>query len=188
LRYHHANLEPIESGKNEWATMNVLETERLSLRRLEEGDAEFILGLLNQPSFLRFIGDKGVRTLADARKYILQGPIASYEQFGFGLYLVELKEMRVPIGMCGLLKRESLEDVDIGFAFLPQFWGQGYALESASSVMAFAKNVVGLKRVVAITNPDNDASIKVLERIGMQFERMTKLSDEGMELRLFGTV
>jgi len=168
--------------------MNVLETERLSLRRLEEGDAEFILGLLNQPSFLRFIGDKGVRTLADARKYILQGPIASYEQFGFGLYLVELKEMRVPIGMCGLLKRESLEDVDIGFAFLPQFWGQGYALESASSVMAFAKNVVGLKRVVAITNPDNDASIKVLERIGMQFERMTKLSDEGMELRLFGTV
>jgi RimJ/RimL family protein N-acetyltransferase len=90
--------------------------------------------------------------------------------------------------MCGLLKRESLEDVDIGFAFLPQFWGQGYALESASSVMAFAKNVVGLKRVVAITNPDNDASIKVLERIGMQFERMTKLSDEGMELRLFGTV
>jgi hypothetical protein len=111
--------------------MTVLETDRLLLRKFSVADAEFILELLNQPSFLRFIGDKGVRTLADARDYILQGPVASYERHGFGLYLTVLKEGALPIGMCGLLKRESLADVDIGFAFLPRFWAKGYALESA---------------------------------------------------------
>ena len=167
--------------------MTVVETERLTLRRLELGDAEFILGLLNDPSFLRFIGDKGVRTLDDAREYISNGPVASYERFGFGLYLTERKEDRVPIGICGLLKRESLEDVDVGFAFLPQFWSKGYAFESASAVMAYGRNVLGLTRIVAVTSPDNDASIRLLEKLGLKFESMVRLSEESPEIRLFGS-
>src|ERR1700704_4791358 len=111
--------------------MTILETDRLLLRKLTADDAEFILDLLNQPSFLQFIGDKGVRTLDDARQYILAGPVASYERFGFGLYLTALKESQVSIGICGLIKRETLEDVDVGFAFLPQFWSKGYAFEAA---------------------------------------------------------
>jgi RimJ/RimL family protein N-acetyltransferase len=165
----------------------VLETERLTLRRLEIGDAEFILGLLNDPSFLRFIGDKKVRTLDDAREYISSGPIASYERHGFGLYLTERREDGVPIGICGLLKRESLKDVDVGFAFLPRFWAKGYAFESASAVMAYARNVLGLSRVVAITSPDNDPSIRLLTKLGMKFESMVRLSEESPEVRLFAT-
>jgi RimJ/RimL family protein N-acetyltransferase len=163
----------------------VLETDRLILRRITVEDAEFILQLLNEPSFLQFIGDKGVRTVAEARKYIVAGPIRSYEQFGFGLYLAELKEMPVPIGMCGLLKRESLDDVDIGFAFLPQFWRQGYAFESAAAALAYGRSVIGLNRIVAITNPDNLGSINVLEKLGLGFERMIKLSEDGPEIKLF---
>jgi RimJ/RimL family protein N-acetyltransferase len=167
--------------------MIVLETERLILRRLEIGDAEFILGLLNDPSFLRFIGDKGVRTLDDARRYISDGPIASYERFGFGLYLTERKDDGAPIGICGLLKRESLADVDVGFAFLPRFWSKGYAFEAASAVMAHGRNVLGLGRIVAITSPDNEASIRLLEKLGMRFESMVRLSEDSSEIRLFAS-
>jgi len=165
--------------------MNVLETDRLILRRIALEDAEFMLQLLNEPSFHRYIGDKGVRTIDDARNYIEQGPMASYERFGFGLFLTELKEPRVPIGMCGLLKRETLEDVDIGFAFVPQFWKQGYALESASGVMAYAKDVIGLNRLAAITSPDNDKSISVLLKLGMTFQRLMRLTDDAPEVKLF---
>ena len=165
--------------------MTVIETNRLVLRRLSPDDAEFINELLNQPSFLRYIGDKEVRNSVDAVRYIQTGPLASYERFGFGLYLVELKETGVPIGICGLLKRESLPDVDIGFAFLPNFWSQGYAFESASAVMTYGRDVLGLRRIVAITSPDNDASIRLLEKIGLRFERLIKLSDDQSEVRLF---
>jgi RimJ/RimL family protein N-acetyltransferase len=134
----------------------------LILRRLETGDAEFILALLNDPSFLRFIGDKGVRTVDDAREYISNGPLASYERFGFGLYLTERKDDGVPIGICGLLKREALKDVDVGFAFLPRFWSKGYAFESASAVMAYGRNVLGLS-IVAIISPDNEVDPPVFE-------------------------
>src|SRR5215467_11823666 len=166
--------------------MRILETDRLILRKLSIEDAEFILELLNEPSFLRFIGDKGVRTLDDARDYILKGPIDSYDRYGFGLYRAELKESGVPIGICGLLKRESLEDVDIGYALLPAFWGKGYAFESASAVMAFGNSAFALDRIVAITSPENDGSIKVLEKLGFRFERMVKLTDDGPESKLFG--
>ncbi len=166
--------------------MKVLETERLVLRRLTVDDAEFMLGLLNEPSFVKFVGDRGVRTIAGAREYILRGPIDSYERHGFGLYLTELKEDRTPLGICGLLRRESLQDVDIGFAFLPQFWARGYAFESASAVMRYAKNTLGLGRIVAVTNPDNHGSIRVLEKLGMRFERMVRLSEDGPELELHG--
>ena len=165
--------------------VNVLETDRLVLRRISPEDAEFILELLNEPSFLRFIGDKQVRTVADARNYILTGPLQSYEQFGFGMYLTELKESAVPIGICGLLKRETLADVDIGFAFLQQFWGKGYGFESARAMMNHGKDVIGLKRIVAITSPDNDASIALLEKLGLRFERLTKLTEDAPEVKLF---
>jgi RimJ/RimL family protein N-acetyltransferase len=165
--------------------LSVLETERLVLRRMTADDAEFILKLVNEPSFIRFIGDKGVRNHADAVQYIQTGPAASYELFGFGLYLVELKESRAPIGMCGLVKRDSLPDVDVGFAFLPAFWSKGYAFEAASAVKAYGKDVLGISRLVAITNPDNESSIKLLEKIGLRFERMVRLSEDASEVKLF---
>src|ERR1700756_4398209 len=158
--------------------VNVLETDRLVLRRISMDDAAFIVQLLNEPSFLRFIGDKGVRTLDDARDYILNGPIASYERFGFGLYLTLLKSNETPIGMCGLLKRETLKDVDLGFAFLPQFWRKGYAFECATAVMSYGRSTFGLKRIVAITSPDNEASIAVLQKLGFRFEEMVKMSKD----------
>ena len=167
--------------------MTVLETKRLILRRLCADDAEFILELLNQPSFLRYIGDKGVRNTEDAIRYIETGPVASYDRFGFGLYLVELKESDVSIGMCGLLKRETLPDVDIGFAFLPGYWSQGYAFEAAAAVMNYGREALGLRRIVAITSLDNASSIKLLEKIGLRFERLIKLGEDQPEVRLFGS-
>jgi RimJ/RimL family protein N-acetyltransferase len=152
--------------------MLVLETERLLLRPLTTDDAPFILTLLNEPSFLRFIGDKKVRNLEDARQYILTGPMASYERHGLGLLAVELKASQTAIGMCGLLKREELPEPDIGFAYLPDFWGQGFAFEAAKAVMNDARDSLKLNRVLAIVNPDNDASIKLLERLGLKFERL----------------
>ena len=165
--------------------MFTLETERLTLRELTTDDAEFSLRLLNEPSFLRFIGDKGVRNLQDARQYILNGPIASYNQNGFGLYLVVLKSMNTSIGMCGLIKRETLTDVDIGFAFLPEFWNKGYALESATAVFSYGKDVLKLPRIVAITNKDNVTSGKLLERLGLHFDRLIDLNGDGDETKLF---
>ncbi|HSE31461.1 MAG TPA: GNAT family N-acetyltransferase [Pyrinomonadaceae bacterium] len=162
-----------------------LETERLALREFVTDDAEFILELLNQPSFIQFIGDKGVRSVADAKKYIVTGPIESYQRHGFGLYLVELKDSKAPIGMCGLLKRESLPFVDLGFAFLPEYWGKGYAFEAASAVLDHAREVLTLKRILAITNPDNDASINLLARLGFQFQRMMTMSGDSDEVKLF---
>jgi RimJ/RimL family protein N-acetyltransferase len=167
--------------------MTVLQTERLALRRLSPDDAEFILDLLNQPSFLRYIGDKGVRNTEEAINYIQTGPVASYEQHGFGLYLVQLKETGSAIGICGLLKRDTLPDVDIGFAFLPAYWSRGYALESAEAVMKYGQEKFGLKRIVAITSLENDSSIRLLEKLGMKFEGLTKLGDDQHEVRLFGT-
>ena len=168
-------------------SMIILETERLTLRKLSIDDAEFTLELLNEPSFLRYIGDKGVRNLDDARQYILNGPVASYERNGFGLYLVELKENGIPIGISGLVKRDTLPDADIGFAFLPAYWSQGYAVESAAAVMNYAREVLGLTRILAITSPDNEASAKLLNKIGLRFEQMIRLSDDGDEVKLFTT-
>ena len=165
--------------------MPVIETERLLLSKLGADDAPFILELLNEPSFLRFIGDKGVRTLEDAREYIRKGPVDSYDRRGFGLYLTRLKDGEVPIGICGLVKRETLEDVDIGFAFLPQFWSKGYAFESARAVLRHGREVIGLDRIVAITNPENQGSIRLLEKLGLRFERMIQLPESGGENKLF---
>lgn len=165
--------------------MEILETDRLILRQLSTDDAPFILELLNEPSFIQNIGDRNVRSIDDACAYILNGPVASYAKNGFGLLLVVLKETREPIGMCGLIKRDTLEDVDIGYALLPKFWSRGYAVESALAVKAYAKDVIGLKRLIAITDPANKGSIRVLEKIGLRFEKMVRLSADDIELRLF---
>jgi len=167
--------------------MIVLETERLFLRGFTVADAEFILALLNEPSFLRYIGDKKVRTVQDAEQYILNGPVASYERHGFGLGLVELKNTHTPIGMCGLLKRDELPDPDIGFAFLPDFWNKGYAFEAAAAVMKDARERLKLPRILAITNQDNEPSIKLLQKLGLQIERVIKMSTDSTELFLLSS-
>jgi RimJ/RimL family protein N-acetyltransferase len=165
--------------------MTVLETERLSLRRLAVDDAEFILTLLNEPSFLRYIGDKKVRNLDDAPQYILNGPVASYERHGFGLNCVELRESHTPIGMCGLLKREELPDPDIGFALLPDFWNKGFALEAAEAVLKDARERLNVQRILAITSLDNEASINLLQRLGFRFEEVVQMAPDREPLRLF---
>lgn len=167
--------------------MLILETDRLRLRTLTPDDAEFMLGLLNEPSFIRNIGDRGVRTVEDARSYILNGPVASYEKHGFGLWLVEVKKSGAPIGICGLLKRDAMDDTELGYALTPQYWSKGYALESASAVMAYAREELGLKRVVAITDTGNEGSIRLLEKIGFKYEKLIRLSDDSPELKLFAS-
>jgi len=165
--------------------MIVLETERLWLRPMSVDDAEFILALLNEPSFLRYIGDKQVRSIEDARQYILNGPVASYERHGLGLLLVELKGSQTPIGMCGLLKRDELPEPDIGFALMPDFWNKGFAFEAAAAVLQDARDRLKLERILAITSLDNEASIKLLARLGFKFDRITRLAPDREEIRLF---
>ena len=162
----------------------VLETPRLVLRRISTDDAAFMLELLNDPAFLQLIGDRGVRTLEDARAYILSGPVASYARFGFGLNLVTLAGLGAPIGICGLLQRDTLEDPDIGFALLPAFRGQGYAIEAAAAVMEYGKRAFALERIVAVLSPGNTGSRRLLLQLGMRFERMVRLAEGGPELEL----
>jgi [ribosomal protein S5]-alanine N-acetyltransferase len=166
--------------------VTILETERLLLRKLTTDDVEFIFELLNEPSFIRNIGDRHIRTLDDACAYILNGPVKSYEKNGFGLCLIVLKETNESIGMCGLIRRENLEDVDIGYALLPRYWSKGYAVEAARATKTYAKDVVGLKRIVAIVDPANEASIRVLEKLGLRYEKMVRLSADDIDLSLFG--
>jgi len=163
----------------------VIETARLALRPLELEDDGFILELLNEPAFLRFIGDKGVRTLDDARSYLLKGPMDSYARHGFGLYAVCLRD-GAPAGICGLVRRDGLADPDVGFAFLARYRSRGYAVESAAAVLMHARRELGLRRIVAITSPENCESIAVLEKIGLKFERTIRLAEHGPELKLFG--
>jgi RimJ/RimL family protein N-acetyltransferase len=163
----------------------VLETERLTLRRMTIDDAAFILELLNEPTWLQFIGDKGVRTIEEARRYIESGALAMYSRFGFGLYLTALKTGAVPIGICGLLKRDNLDDVDIGYALLDRFAGQGYAYEAAAAIMAQGREVFGLKRLAAIASPGNQRSVRLLEKLGFGFERMFRLAEDRPESGLY---
>ncbi len=165
--------------------MNICETERLILRSLQKADSAFIFRLVNEPSFIQNIGDKGVRDLEGAWQYILQGSMKSYDVNGFGLWLVALKDSLTPIGICGLVKRDGLDDPDVGYAFLPEFWKQGYAIEAASAVMIFAKETPGINRVVAITSPDNQPSIRVLNKLGLTFEKMVILPGASTGSSLF---
>jgi RimJ/RimL family protein N-acetyltransferase len=178
---------PLPQEQEVIARMHSFESERLRLRPLTPEDAPFILELLNEPAFIQNIADKGVRTLEAARDYILNGPMASYGRHGFGLFAVERKEPGSPIGICGLIKREGLDDVDIGFALLARHWSKGYAVEAAAATLAYGLRTLGLPRIVAITAPGNQGSIRVLERIGMRFEGMLDLPLYGGENRLFTT-
>ncbi len=166
-------------------TVHVLTTQRLILRRLCVDDAAFMLGLLNQPSWLRFIGDRGVTTLQQARNYITDGALQSYARFGFGFYAVELEQGSVPIGICGLAKRDYLEDVDLGYALFPQYWSQGLAHEAAAGVVQLARDMLGLSRLVAITSPDNRSSVRVLEKLGFGYDRTIVHPDTAEQLQLF---
>ncbi len=164
----------------------IAETERLILRELTVADAPFILELVNEPAWIEFIGDKGVRNLGDAENYIISGPQKSYSANGFGLWLVQLKDTHIPIGMCGLIKRDALEHVDIGFAFLAVHNGKGYGFEAATAVLEHAKNKIGLKHILAITNQDNVRSIRLLEKLGLKFERLITMPGDAKPIRLMG--
>lgn len=165
--------------------MKILETERLVLRDIELQDAPFLLELMNDPAYHQNIGDRGVRTLEDATRYIQEKFFERTQQSGFAPYVVEVKSSKIPAGICGFIKRDSLPDVDIGFAFLKRFQKQGYAYESAIAVLSHAEHVLKIKRIVAITRPENTASIKLIERIGMRFEKMILLPEIGIEDKLF---
>ncbi len=165
--------------------MTILETERLIICHLTLSDAPFILDLLNEPSFIQFIGDRGVRTLADARNYLLDGPMKSYQQHRFGLFWVKLKDENMPIGICGLIRRDGLDDVDIGYAFLPKYWGKGIATEAGTAVINYGFNTLQLDRIVAITSLDNQGSIRVLEKIGLSFEKVIALPGIDGQSNLF---
>lgn len=163
----------------------VLTTERLGLDRFTLDDATFALELLNEPAFLRFIGDKRVRTLDDARAYLENGPLASYRRNGHGLLCVRLLESRAPIGMCGLLRRDAVPDPDIGFAFLPAYQGRGYALEASQAVLDHGRGALNFSRIVAYTAVDNERSIRLLERLGLAFEGLVSMPGTDDENRRF---
>lgn len=168
--------------------VRILETDRLVLRELEADDGAFLHALMNDPAWLRYIGDKGIRTVEDARSYIVHGAQGMYARDGFGLWLVSLKESGRPIGICGLIKRDALEDIDLGFAFLPAYRRQGFASEAARATIAHGKEKLGLHRLVAIMSPENEASGQLLEKLGFRFERMIRLTAETPEIKLFALV
>lgn len=163
----------------------ILETERLRLRKFTTADTGFIIALLNSPGWLAYIGDRNVKTEEDAMTYLQNGPLKSYKQNGYGLSLVELKESRLPIGMCGIIKRPDLEYPDIGFAFMPEFTGQGYAYEVATATLMYAKNKLGLEQILAITLPSNERSIRLLEKLGLTYSRIYHFPATNEELLLF---
>jgi RimJ/RimL family protein N-acetyltransferase len=165
--------------------MKTLVTTRLIVRRMSVADAGFMLTLMNEPSWLRFIGDRGVKTIDDATNYIIQGPVAMYASLGFGLCTVELKDSTCPVGICGLMQRDYLDAADIGFAFLPAYWGKGYAYEAAVAVLNFAKTDLGFERILATTRLDNVPSQKLLEKLGLRFERVIGHPDGDRDLRLY---
>lgn len=165
--------------------MMTLQTRRLRLGELSFDDAEFIVELLNDECFLRYIGDKGVRTIADAREYLQNGPMDSYRRHGFGLLLVRLLQDATRIGICGLVRRDGLTDPDVGFAMLPEFRHCGYASEATAAVIEHARTGLALTRILGITSPDNLGSIRLLEKAGFAFERRLRLSSDAAEIKLF---
>jgi RimJ/RimL family protein N-acetyltransferase len=167
------------------AALPIALTPRLRLRLLTPADAPYLLRQLNEPSWLRFIGDRGVRTTAEAEQYIRGRIMAPYEQHGFGMYLVEDRAAAIPMGMCGLVKRESLPHADLGFSFLPEYWRQGLAAEAATAVMRHAANPLGHTRLLAITTPDNERSGRLLERLGFGLQQLQQLEPDGETLRVY---
>jgi RimJ/RimL family protein N-acetyltransferase len=162
-----------------------LQSERLILQELQDADAPFTLTLLNDGDFIEHIGDRQVRSLSQARAYLNEKAIPSYALNGFGMYAVRRKDTGETIGMCGLVKRDSLEDIDLGYGFLPTARGRGFALEAARLVVGWASTELGLRRLVAIVSPANKPSIRLLEKLDMQYESMIRLADEEQEVCLY---
>ena len=162
-----------------------METDRLYLRYLTFEDAPFIIELLNEQSYIRNIGDKKVRTQDDAKKYLMTGPMESYKKNGFGLFCVELKDTRTVIGTCGMLKRNFLKVVDIGYAFLPKFRSMGYAYEVGAGVLAYSKKAFSLSKVAAIVNSDNESSIRLLEKLGFCYKEMVTPPETQKTVQLY---
>jgi ribosomal-protein-alanine N-acetyltransferase len=160
----------------------ILETKRLRLRTFTMADAPFVLQLLNTPSWLQYIGDRGIKTLEQAQSYLANGPIMSYNTYGFGLYLVELKEPGMAIGMCGLLKRDYLEHMDIGYALLPAYEGHGYALEIATATMHYAFTKLHLMHLAAITDTGNERSVKLLKKLGFKLKELITIENKDLNL------
>lgn len=167
--------------------MKILETERTILREVVAEDAEFILDLLNQPSFIKYIGDRNVRTIDEARDYVESRFTSSYRKFGYGMWAVELKESAAVLGICGFVRRDSLPNADIGFAFLPQFEKKGYAYESAAAALRYGRENLNLKTILAITSLDNENSGRLLEKLGFKFDRLVVLPPSNDELKLFSS-
>jgi RimJ/RimL family protein N-acetyltransferase len=163
-----------------------METERLILRPLVLADAPFILRLLNEPSFIANINDKGVRTLDQARAYLQAGPMASFREHGHGLAAVVLKATGLAIGISGLIRRAGFQDIDLGYAFLPEHTGRGYALEAARAWLEYAFQVLGRHRVIALVSPGNEHSIHLLERCGFRCEGDAAMPEDGAQVRLYG--
>jgi RimJ/RimL family protein N-acetyltransferase len=163
--------------------VEIVQTARLRLRVARPEDSAFYHALVNDPAFIEHIGDRGIRTLDDARNALLAGPLAMQETRGHSLYVVELKEDGSLIGMCGLIKRDTLDEIDLGYAYLPGWRGQGYAYEAARAVLDYAPTL-GIRRLVAIVSPANAASNGLLRKLGMRFERFTHLvpDDAGTNL------
>lgn len=155
----------------------ILETDRVRLREFSLKDADFVLQLVNTPSWIQFIGDRNIHTPGVAEEYIKENLQKSYAKNGFGLWLMELKETSTSIGMCGLVNRDSLDDVDIGFALLPNYSRKGYTFEAAKATLTHAAKELQIAKVVAITDTNNVASIGLLNKIGLQFEKEMKLSE-----------
>jgi RimJ/RimL family protein N-acetyltransferase len=163
----------------------IIETQRLNLREFTAADSDFIIELLNSPGWMKYIGSRSVKTKEDAVNYIENRMRKSYLESGFGFYLIEIRASGAKAGMCGLVKRDTLDEVDIGFALLPQYENFGYAYESAEAVMNYAKDILKIQRLSAITVPYNNSSIKLLEKLGMKFERNINLPDDTETLMLY---
>ncbi len=166
--------------------MKVLETERLILRRLCADDAGFMLELMNDPGFIKWVADRGIRTTGDAANYLAEKSLPSYERFGFGFYRVDLKETGTPLGICGLIQRETLEAPDVGFAILERFGRNGYAYEAAVAVMEYGRTVLKLPTIAGVTAPENRVSIRLLEKLGLRFQGEIHLPGYGPVSLLFG--
>jgi RimJ/RimL family protein N-acetyltransferase len=174
----------IDSRSPTDTSVTICSTARLRLRVATPSDSFFYHALVNDPQFLEHIGDRGIRTLADAERSLIEGTIAMQHERGHSLYVVERKEDGVPIGMCGLIRRASLPETDLGYAFLPVGRGQGFALEAARAVLALAPTL-GLRRLLAIAAPANLASNRLLLKLGMRFERFVRLPPEGAGSNLY---
>ena len=163
-----------------------IDTQRLQLRQLTLADASLMLAVWNDPAFIRFVGDRGIRTLDDAREAMSAGALKLYKDYGYGPYGVVLRGKGTPIGICGLFRREDLDEPDIGFAILPGYCGNGYAYEASVAVLQYAREELGIPRITAIVSPDNKASVGLIRKLGLRFERMHRMAGDEEDVAIYG--